>query len=175
MGDTAPPPSTGSHPAANRRKHQRFQPAELELSVVKQASGLTRLFGSAPKENIAIGIYDLSEGGMRVSIRERVAPGTPVSVKFKIRKFNDEVAVDATVAWITPHAVRHEHFIVGLLFTKPDSASQHKIASMRSYFTSPQFKNKSETSKRLRPPPLRPATLEDDLKKLEISDGQSMD
>jgi len=175
MGDTAGrPPSTGSHPAANRRKHLRFQPADLELSITKQASGLSRLFGGGAKENISVGIYDLSEGGMRVSIRERVAPGSTVAVKFKIKKFNDEVAVEATVAWIIPHAVRHEHFIIGLSFNKPSASSQSKLASMRSYFTSPQFRNKSETSKRLKPPP-GPPTLEDDLKKLEVSDGQSMD
>ncbi len=145
--------------AANRRKFVRFRPPECEISITKETTGLAKLLGRSDDTNIASGLYDISEGGVRVSLKERLAVGLKVRVRLKVLKFNDDVNQEGTVSWLTMHAYRTDLFIAGITFTKVDAATQRVIGAMRGYFLSPQYKLKTETRIRTSPnTPLPPTT-----------------
>lgn len=153
MGDTNSRPAPGGNDPSNRRKHPRFRPPECEITISRETSGIFKFLSRVDTSNMASNLYDISEGGIRASVKERLADGSKVRVRFKVLKFNDEVNQEGIVVWTMPHAYRNDLFIIGIRFDKIDAAGKRVIAAMRSYFTSPEFRLKTETRTRVNPNP----------------------
>ena len=146
---------------SNRRRHQRFPISEYEIFLGRKGGFLSMLLGGHRK-NVAIGVGDMSESGMRLGVRRRLPVGSHVVIRCDLKTLNDALALEGTVVWCVPHFSRRREYIVGVTFTNADASVQRKIASIRSYITSPHFKAKQETRVRRRAQGLssRPGTDE---------------
>lgn len=134
-----------------RRRHRRFLPRECDLSLMRDATGLVKLFGGGKKVNIAHAVLDLSEGGARFVTRTKLTVGTKVHVTISVRLFNDSIQTQGAVCWCSEHSVKAGHFYVGVNFEKVDPVQARKIAGIREYISSPEFRLKEETRRRTRP------------------------
>lgn len=135
---------------ANRRKHERFQPYECDIVLDRKQGVLMKLLGRK-QANIALEILDLSESGVRIGTSQKMPLQTEVRVHCGLKALKDELTLEGQVLWCVPHAYRDNEFVVGITFTNIDSPTQRKIASIRSYLASPQFKQKQETRVRMKP------------------------
>ncbi len=143
----------GLRRAAERRVHKRFLPRDCEMALNKEASGIMKVLGAGggKKENLAVAVVDLSEGGARFLTRTKFDLGTRVSVTVTVKLFNDTLKAHGRICWVGGHPQRAGHFYVAVSFDKLDSGQQRKIASIREYLNSPQFKLKDDTRRRTRP------------------------
>jgi Tfp pilus assembly protein PilZ len=122
-----------------RRKHPRFPVDECEVTV-HRAGFMSRMgFG---RENVGRELLDLSEGGARVRTWSRLNVGTKVRVRIKLLRFSDEIEAGGEIRWCVEHKLRNGDFSAGVMFTKIDPEHARKIANMRNWFTSPQFRHK---------------------------------
>ncbi len=139
--------------AAERRRHKRFLPRDCELALNKEASGIMKVLGagSGKRENLAVAVVDLSEGGARFLTRTKFELGTRVAVTVTVKLFNDTVKAHGRICWVGDHPQRTGHFYVAVIFDKLDGGQQRKISGIREYLNSPQFKLKDETRRRTRP------------------------
>lgn len=140
--------STSSRPApagSERRKHERFEMGDAQTTVYRE--GVLTLIGMG-KENKARVALDLSEGGLRILCEERIPPGTKVRVRIEIEKYNDAIEATGTVRWCFQSAKKKEDFFAGIMFMNLDAAQGRKIALMREWFTSPQYRAMRETDRK---------------------------
>lgn len=146
-GSSPPPdasPSDKADPAAppaakggERRRHSRFEIDQVSAHLAKE--GLLAFIGVG-KGNLARAAIDLSEGGAQFMVHERLAPGTKVRVKISVEKFKDTIEAAGVVRWCFQSAKSKEQFYAGVQFVGIDGVQSRKIASLRDWFTSPQFK-----------------------------------
>jgi hypothetical protein len=130
----------------NRRKHVRFCPPECEVLLRRPTAPFGWMFGGG--ENLALALHDASEGGLRLTLRERVPQGAPVRVRFVNPTFGDDLQLEGTVAWCVPHAASRGHFLAGVAFTRLDDADRRKLGHMCRYYTSSQYQTKTEVRRR---------------------------
>lgn len=116
-----------------RRRHERFRPEEARVSVYR--GGLLASIGVG-RENLARIPLDLSEGGARIVLCERLKPGTKVRVRIAIDKFGDAIEAAGGVRWCFESGTRPGDFHAGVLFTDLDPSTTRLIAAMRDWFTS---------------------------------------
>ncbi len=136
---------------AERRRHKRFLPRECDMSLIKEASGLFKVFGAGSKDNLAQAVVDLSEGGARFVTRTKLSIGTKVNVTINVRLFNDTIKTVGCVCWSADHNQKNGHYYVAINFEKLDPLQARKISSIRDYLQSPEFRQKEETRRRTRP------------------------
>ena len=163
MGETdstfpAPPsgrkndqPSSGRLNKTELRRHSRFK-TEEEATVQLYLKGLLTSLGIARK-NEAHSAVNLSEGGILLTTGSKLKKGTRVQVRIEIEKFKDVIQAEGVVAWCFQSA-RDASFYAGISFENLAPAQAALIGKMRSWFTSPEYKQKSATRKRLAPPEL---------------------
>lgn len=140
--------STSSRPApagSERRKHARFEMSEAETTVYRE--GVLTLIGVG-KENKARVALDLSEGGLRILCEERIPVGTKVRVRIEVEKYQDVIEATGTVRWCFQSAKRKEDFFAGIMFVNLDAGQTRKIALMREWFTSPQYRAMRDSERR---------------------------
>ena len=136
----APPPGRDSQ----RRRHERFALEDAQVSLYK--GGLFTRLGF--KDNQARTAIDLSEGGARILIRERIPAGTKVRVTIQMEKYSDIIEAEGEIRWCHQSAKKAEDIYVGVQFLNLDPVQMRKISQMREWFTSPQYRAK----KKQRPP-----------------------
>ena len=154
MGDTARPSGAmwKQSGGAERRRHRRFLPRECDLSLMREAVGILKVFGmGAGKDNLAAAVVDLSEGGARFITKSKLTIGTRVSVTIGVRLFNDTIKTTGTVCWASEHTNRAAQYYAAVNFDKLDAVQARKIAGIRDYLNSPEFRQKLETRKRINP------------------------
>lgn len=144
-------PGGVSRKGPERRRHKRFLPRECDLTLIKEASGIMKVLGAGGKDNLAVGVVDLSEGGARFVTRAKLAIGAKVAVTIMVRLFNDTVRARGTVCWCGQHPRHSGHFYIAVSFEQLDTTQTRKISSIREYLNSPEFKQKEEVRKRTRP------------------------
>lgn len=135
-----PPPTsapTGEENGDERRKHHRFEVDGASTEVLPK--GLLTLVGIGRK-NIARAAIDLSQGGARLLLSERLRPGTKTKVRIEIEKYKDAIESLAVVRWCFESGQKPGDFFAGVMFTDLDEAEKKKVALMREWFTSPQFR-----------------------------------
>ena len=132
-GGSTADPSQG----AQRRRHPRFTTAEAEATLTRK--GLLTIFGVG-RGNRARAMVDLSEGGGRFLTHERIATGTKVRVRIKVEKYKDVIEAVGKVLWCCQNPRKPTEFLAGVRFTNIDPLQIKKIASMRDWFTSSQYK-----------------------------------
>lgn len=133
--------------ASDRRRHNRFEVDECQATLYRE--GVLTVFGVG-KGNRARAALDLSEGGARFLIHERLPIGTKVRMIIQMEKYKDAIEASGEVRWCYQSARAAEDFYAGVQFSDLQPAQARKIALMRDWFTSPQYRAVRETKKRQR-------------------------
>ena len=136
---------TGSKKGTERRAHSRFEVDECQAMLYRD--GILSVFGVG-KGNRARAALDLSEGGVRFLIHERIPIGTKVRMIIQMEKYKDQIEAAGEIRWCYQNAKRTEDFYAGVQFDDLDPVQQRKIALMREWFTSPQYRAVRETKRK---------------------------
>lgn len=131
----ASPPGekTGSN---ERRKFPRFEVTKISCTLYRK--GLTTFMGLS-RVNLEGTAIDLSEGGVRIALGERLFLDTKVHVRMEISKFQDVLESDGAVRWCR-EVPKHEPplFQAGIMFLNPPASLTKKITSIRIYYNTPR-------------------------------------
>jgi hypothetical protein len=165
MGETnpavpPPPPSgpRGEHTStrvrrAELRQHPRFRTDEDAAARLYIRGFLTKL--GLGLKNEAQSAVNLSQGGALILTHSKLKPGTKVKVKIEIEKYNDLIETDGEVRWCFQSAREENDFYAGIQFSDLPAGKAALISKMHSWYTSPEYKQKSATRRRLGPPDLK--------------------
>lgn len=94
------------------------------------------------RTNQARAAINLSEGGILVRTHDKMKTGTKVKVRLEIEKFKDIIEAEGVVRWCFQSAREGNNFYAGIRFTKVPAGVASKIAQLRGYFTSPEYRSK---------------------------------
>jgi hypothetical protein len=143
--------SSGQLRRVDLRRHPRFRTEEASAELYVKGFLTTLGIG---RQNEARSAVNLSEGGVLLRIQTRLKGGLPVLVRIEIEKYKDVIEAEGIVRWCFQSARDQADFYAGIEFRKLPPAQAALIGKMRSWFTSPEYKQKSATRKRLAPPEL---------------------
>lgn len=144
-------PSSANMKRAELRQHVRFRIEDAKTEIYLKGF-LTRMgIGRRNEARVAV---NLSEGGLLVSTHQKLAPGAKVQLRIEMEKFKDVIETDGEVRWCYVSARNAAEYYTGIQFTKLTPAQTTKINQMRAWFTSPEFKQKSATKRRMADPEL---------------------
>jgi Tfp pilus assembly protein PilZ len=129
-------PTTNAKPA-ERRRHTRFEVDEAQATLYRD--GILSVFGVG-KDNRARAALDLSEGGARFLVHERLAIGTKVRMIIQMEKYQDQIEAAGEVRWCYQSTKKSADFYAGVQFSDLDATQKRKIAMMMEWFTSPQYR-----------------------------------
>lgn len=141
MGDSGPLSRRGSE----LRTSQRFQVDDIAVPTVYEHGLLASL--GIRRENQAVSAVNLSEGGILVRTIDRMKNGTKVKVHLEIEKFKDVIDAEGIVRWCFQSA-KETSFYAGIQFLNVSRSVASKIAKLRGYYTSPEYKTKVLSKKR---------------------------
>ncbi len=118
----------------NRRRHTRFQVASTQV-VLHRDSFLSALsLGS----NKARKVCDLSQGGARILVTEKLLEGQKVRLRITLEKYQDQIEINGQVMWCYPSTNRKD-FFVGVKFSTDNPLTARKMSALQEWFTSPQY------------------------------------
>lgn len=122
---------------SDRRKHHRFEIDDCQATLYKE--GLLTVIGVG-KSNRARSALDLSEGGVRFLTHERLTVGAKVKIVIEMERYKDQIEASGEVRWCYQSGKSADDFYAGVEFLDLPSAEKRKIAMMRDWFTSPQYR-----------------------------------
>jgi Tfp pilus assembly protein PilZ len=125
----------------DRRKHLRFPVDECTLTLYR--SGLMNTIGIR-RDNLGKAVLDLSEGGLRARVSEKLEIGARVKIRLEMAKYSDEIEAGGEVRWCAANPTRPDIITAGIMFVKIDPMHSRKIANMKNWFTSPHFRQKRD-------------------------------
>jgi len=137
MSGTLPPAKRGAELSTS----VRFEIDDIEVDTVVYEQGLLAKIGVG-RFNQARAAVNLSEGGVMVRTQGRIKSGTKVHVRLEIEKFSDVIEADGVVRWCYQGAHEDRHFYAGIQFLNLPASVASKIAKLRGYYTSPEYRNK---------------------------------
>ena len=132
---------------AKLRTSDRFQVDDIAIPVVYEQGVLASL--GIGRINQARSAINLSEGGVLVRTHDHMKSRTRVKVRLEIETFNDVIEAEGVVRWCFQSAKEETNFYAGIRFTNIPPTVAAKIANLRGYYTSPEYRSKT-TSKRRR-------------------------
>ena len=135
----------GSKKPNERRRYTRFEVDECQATMYRE--GILTIFGVG-KGNLARAALDLSEGGVRLQIQDRIPIGTKVRMIIEMEKYKDHIEASGEVRWCYQSAKHSKDFYAGVEFEELDPAQKRKISLMREWFTSPQYRAVRETARK---------------------------
>jgi hypothetical protein len=124
------------------RRHRRFGVDEASAALYRD--GLLLKLGLG-KRNRARAAVDLSEGGIRLVAAEPLLPGTRVRIRIEMEKYQDVIEAPAVIRWCGQLPEKPGEFLIGAMFAGLSPAQLRKIALMREFLTSIQYKVMRET------------------------------
>jgi len=98
--------------------------------------------------NQAKSAVNLSEGGLLVRTHDRMKNGAKVKVRLEIEKFKDVIEAEGVVRWCFQSAKEAGNYYAGIRFTKLPAPAASKIAKLRGYFTSPEYRSRTASKRR---------------------------
>lgn len=131
------------------RTNTRFSVSGVAVPLVYQHGLLTSI--GIGRVNQARAAVNLSEGGVLVRTHDRMKSGTKVKVRLEIEKLNDIIEAEGVVRWCFQCAKEESNFYAGIGFTQVPPPVASKIAKLRGYFTSPEYRNKTAGKRRRNP------------------------
>ena len=139
-------PGTGSSHNAlpdpkNIRRWPRFK-VDDETQVVVYPEKLLNFMGLG-RSNRAKAAVNLSEGGVLVRTTEKLEKDTRVRLTISIEKFGDRFDCVGEVCWCYAAARSTKDYYVGIRFVDLPDEDMKKIAKMRSWFTSAEYKHRT--------------------------------
>jgi len=138
---------------AELRRHPRFKTYEAEAQIY--IKGFLTSLGLGRK-NAARGAVNLSESGILVLTDTKLKAGSRVQVRLEFEKYKDVIECEGEVRWCYQSAREASDFYAGIQFRNLPPAQTALIGKMRSWYTSPEYRQKSATKKRLAPPEFLP-------------------
>jgi Tfp pilus assembly protein PilZ len=145
--------SSSSRNRADLRRSPRFKTDEAEARIY--VKGFLASLGIGRK-NAARGAVNLSEGGILVMTDTKLKAGSRVQVRLEFEKYKDVIECEGEVRWCYQSARDAADFYAGIEFRDLPPAQTALIGKMRSWYTSPEYRQKSATKKRLAPPEFLP-------------------
>ncbi len=150
-------PSSGSLSAHARqqdlRRYLRFRiddaSAKLYIKGFLTSLGLGRV-------NKARAAINMSEGGVMLLARDMIPVGTKVTIRIEMEKFKDFIETTGVVRWCSQGARSDKDYYAGIQFSGLDPAEIKKIAQMRDWFNSPEYRTRTATRRRAVTPPNEP-------------------
>jgi len=128
-----------------RRKHFRFEIDECQATLYRD--GLLTVLGVG-KNNRARAAIDLSEGGVRFQTLERFPIGSKVRVIIEMERYKEQIDASGEVRWCYQSTKNSEDYYCGVEFLDLPATEKRKIAMMRDWFTSPQYRAVRDAKKR---------------------------
>jgi hypothetical protein len=151
------PPKSGDSSSqrgrAELRGYTRFKTQEATARIY--IKGLLSSLGIGRK-NEAQTAVNLSEGGILLLTQSKLKAGAKVQVRIEFEKYKDVIECDGEVRWCYQSARDAGDFYAGIQFKNLTPTQTALIGKMRSWFTSPEYRAKAATKKRLAPPDLLP-------------------
>ena len=144
MSGSLPPGKKG-----DLRSSTRFSLDDEAVPLVYK-QGLLASLGIG-RSNQARAAVNLSEGGILVRTHDRMVTGTKVKVRLEIGKFKDVIEAEGVVRWCFQSAKEESNFYAGIRFVRMPAPLASKIAKLRGYFTSPEYKSRTAARKRSHP------------------------
>jgi len=133
------PPSEREIPAAADRTEQREHPRfRLEDGIAILAKG--GLLSGLGLGKVRAPVVNLSQGGVLLLAAKSIPVETKLRVRIEIPKPADIIESEASVRWCAQSARNNAQFYVGLRFEKPAPQMLRKIAQMRDWFRSVEFR-----------------------------------
>jgi len=136
-------------PTQDLRKHLRFKLEDASTTMYVKGFLTSVGLGRANKARAAV---NLSEGGMLVMTGEPLAVGTKVQVRVELQRHEDAIESAGEVRWCFQSARNAAEYYAGIRFTNLPELEVKKIAKMREWFTSPEYKTRTATRRRTSPP-----------------------
>ncbi|HLF93387.1 MAG TPA: PilZ domain-containing protein [Planctomycetota bacterium] len=136
-------------PKRELRRHLRFRIDDASAQV--SLKGFLTSFGLG-KVHKARAAINLSEGGVLLLTREPIPEGTPVTVRIEMERYSDFIEAAGVVKWCEQGAHREEEYYAGIEFRGLAPGDLKKIAQMREWFNSPEYKARRATRRRTQPP-----------------------
>lgn len=118
----------------NRRKYTRFAIDSSQVTLHREGILAALSLGS----NKALKVCDLSQGGARILVTERIPAKQKVRVRITLEKYQDRIEIGGQVMWCYGSANRKD-FYVGIQFSNDDPATVRKMTALQEWFTSPQY------------------------------------
>jgi len=128
---------TGNGKPSERRRHTRFEVDACQATLYRE--GLLNFIGMS-KDNRARAALDLSEGGVRFLIQERLPIGAKVRMVIQMEKYQDQIEASGEVRWCYQSTKKAGDFYAGVQFSNLDDTQKRKIAMMKEWFTSVQYR-----------------------------------
>ncbi len=132
-GPRKPPPPT-ARMIQNLREHLRFKAegvdARMYLKGFLTGIGLGRA-------NVIKGVLDLSEGGLRVSARSKLAEKARIRFTLRVERFNDVIKGGGEIRWCRQSAHTRDLYYIGVRFDPLSPADRKKISGLREWLNSP--------------------------------------
>ena len=138
---------------AELRRHPRFKTDEATAQI--GLKGLLTSLGIGRRSTARTAV-NLSEGGILVLTDTKLKAGSRVQIKIEVEKYKDVIECEGEVRWCYQSARDASDFYAGIQFSNLSPTQTALIGKMRSWFTSPEYRAKSATKKRLAPPDLLP-------------------
>jgi hypothetical protein len=132
--------------ASELRNATRFAVSDIAVPLVYEHGFLTSL--GIGRINQARAAINLSEGGVLVRTHDRMKSGTRVKVRLEIDKLKDVIEAEGVVRWCFQCAKEETNFYAGIGFTHVPPPVASKIAKLRGYFTSPEYRSKTQHKRR---------------------------
>lgn len=133
---TAPKRAGGPVPVRpdNRRRFTRFAIDSSQVQLHRRGFLSALHLGS----NKALQVCDLSQGGARILVTERIPAKQKVRLRITLEKYQDRIEIAGVVMWCYSSTKRKD-FYVGVQFTADDPATARKMTALQEWFTSPQY------------------------------------
>jgi Tfp pilus assembly protein PilZ len=100
------------------------------------------------RSNEARAAVNLSEGGILIQTHDRVKNGTSVKVRLDLEKFKDVIEAEGVVQLCVKGASENSGYYAGIRFTQLPEQAKAKIARLRGYFTSPEYRSRTAARRR---------------------------
>ena len=142
---TKPAPAPRPGGGANRRAHERFRVEEAGLWL--QVGALARLLNLS-KGAVEGRVANLSEGGVMILTSVTLEAGAKCRARIVFEKFRDVIESRGEVRWSRQVPGKEGGFAAGIQFLRLDAPLARKIALMREYFGSVQYREIRELRRR---------------------------
>lgn len=140
--------SPGIQPKTSRSELRKYLRFRIDDALAKLlVNGFLSLLGLG-RASKTRGAINMSEGGVMLLMGENIAVGTEVTIRIEMEKYSDFVESLGEIRWCRQSARCEDEYYVGIAFAGLGSVDQKKIAQMRDWFTSREFKNRAASRRR---------------------------
>jgi len=147
-GGKPEPSSSGKLKRAELRRHVRFVPERAVAQLYPKGLLTTIGIGRDTQERMVV---NLSESGALIVLDAKLPIGTKVQVRIEMEQYKDVIETEGEIRWCYQSARDATAFYAGVMFKNLTASQASRIGKMRDWFTSPEYRLKSSTRRRMAP------------------------